>query len=102
MNGFWVNGIVAVSDGKPYLQLSNEQGIICQLRLPEARQIALDMLQMAARTEMDAMVLAYFEKLGLKHNDAGHLMAGFREYRAEIDQQAAERPDDPERPGVKL
>ncbi len=26
-NDFWVNGIVAVRDGKPYIQLSNEKGI---------------------------------------------------------------------------
>lgn len=62
MSNFWVNGIVAMRDGLPYLQLSNENGIICQLSMSEARQIAQDMLVMASRTEMDAMVVKFFSE----------------------------------------
>ena len=54
MSDFWVNGIVAVRDGKPYVQLSNEKGMIAQLSMSQTRQIAMDMLQMA-RAEAEAL-----------------------------------------------
>ena len=53
MTAFWVDGIVAMRDKQPYIQLSNTEGIIAQLSLSEARQIAMDILGMAARTEME-------------------------------------------------
>ena len=62
MADFWVNGIVAVRDGNPYIQLSNEKGMIAQLSMSETRQIAMDMLVMAARTEADAMIYKFFAK----------------------------------------
>lgn len=94
MADFWVNGIVAMRDGKPYLQLSNEQGIIAQLSMSEARQIAQDMLIMASRTEADAMIHDWFSGLGLGKEASGQLMIGFRDYRAKLDAEKAERPDE--------
>lgn len=96
MSHFWVNGIVAERDKQPYIQLSNEKGMIAQLSMGEARQIALDMLVMSARTEMDAMVLAWMDQfMGGKAEDAGAaMMQEFREYRARVDQEKVEHTYD--------
>ena len=74
MSSFWVNGIVAVRDGKPYIQLSNEGGMIAQLSMDETRQVAIDMLVMAARTEADAMIHRFFSKNHFPPEAAGALM----------------------------
>ena len=101
MADFWVNGIVAQRDKKPYIQLSNEKGMIAQLSMSEARQIAQDMLIMAARCEMDSMVLSWFEGFDLpeetRDSSAAAMMQQFREFRARLDDEKAERREDPER-----
>jgi hypothetical protein len=81
-------------DGHPYIQLSNEKGIIAQLSMSETRQIAMDMLVMAARTEADAMIHAYFKEKGLPPQASGELMVGFRDFRAALDAEKAERSED--------
>ena len=97
MANFWVNGIVAMRDKKPYIQLSNEKGVIAQLSMSETRQIAMDMLAMAARTEADAMILKFFEKSEFPVGAAAALMQEFRDFRAELDADPAMRSEDPER-----
>lgn len=97
MADFWVNGIVAVRDGKPYIQLSNEKGIIAQLSMSETRQIAMDMLVMASRTEADAMIRQFFKKQEFPSGAADAVMVEFRDYRAELDAEKAERSNDAER-----
>lgn len=87
---FWVNGVVAVRNGKPYLQLSNEKGLIAQLTMGQARKIAIDMLVMSARTEMDAMIHSFCKAQDFPDQTAGHMMAFFRDYRAEVDQEIIE------------
>lgn len=94
MASFWVNGIVAVRDKKPYIQLSNEKGMIAQLSMSETRQAAMDMLQMAARTEMDAMVLQFFGKKGFPEGAGAALMFELREFRAALDADVAQRPEE--------
>jgi hypothetical protein len=91
MPEFWVNGIVAQRNKEPYVQLSNEKGMIAQLSMAEAQSIAMDILVMAARTEMDAMLLKFAsEELG--HLEMGEVMMHtFREYRAKLDQEKVER-----------
>jgi hypothetical protein len=85
---FWVNGIVAVRDHKPYIQLSNEKGLIGQFTMSEARKIAQDLVVMASRTEMDAMVAAFFEKeLEASPGAVGAAMQLFRDYRLNLDQE---------------
>lgn len=90
---FWVNGIVARRDQKPYIQISNEKGLIAQFSMSEARQVAMDILVMAARTEADAMILKFFKKSEFPDGAAGALMREFRDFRAELDQEVAERSD---------
>lgn len=92
MSTFWVNGIVSHRDKKPYLQLSNEKGIIAQLSMNEAKQIAMDMLIMSARTEMDAMIHDFMIKMEFKdpkkaEEMAAYMMMSFREYRAGLDDE---------------
>jgi hypothetical protein len=94
MSDFWVNGIVAVRDGNPYIQLSNEKGMISQLSMSETRQIAMDMLVMAARTEADAMIHKFFSKEEFPQDAANALMVAFRDFRAELDADKAERSSD--------
>lgn len=90
MGDFWVNGIVSHRDQQPYVQLSNEKGMIAQLSMGQARKIAMDMLVMASRTEMDAM-LHKFMREQIQNEKAGNqMMILFREYRAELDQEIVE------------
>jgi hypothetical protein len=93
MASFWVNGIVAVRDGKPYIQLSNEKGIICQLSMSETRQVAQDMLVMASRTEADALLHSFVKSKGLPVQMSGELMVMFRDFRAKLDADKAERSE---------
>lgn len=94
MADFWVNGVVAVRNGLPYVQLSNEKGMIAQLSMSETRQIAMDMLVMAARTEADAMIHKFFAKEEFPPEASAAVMVGFRDFRAELDADKAERPQD--------
>jgi hypothetical protein len=98
MSDFWVNGIVSARDCKPYIQLSNEKGMIAQLSMSETRQIAMDMLQMAARTEADAMLHQFFRTNETTKEAADALsnviMMQFRDFRADLDKEKAERSVD--------
>jgi hypothetical protein len=90
---FWVNGVVAVRDHKPYVQLSNEKGMVAQFSMSDARQVAMDILQMAARTEADAMILKFFKKSEFPDGAAAALMQEFRDFRADLDREVAERSE---------
>lgn len=82
---FWVSGVVAQRDKKPYIQLANENGMIAQFDMAQARQVAADILQMAARTEADAMIIKFFDKAEFPQAAAAALMGEFRDFRAELD-----------------
>jgi hypothetical protein len=88
MADFWVNGIVAQRDKQPYIQLSNEKGMIAQLTMAQARQVAHDILVMASRTEADAMILKFFDKEDFPNNAGSLIMIDFREFRAKLDDEA--------------
>lgn len=98
MADFWVNGIVSSRDQQPYVQLSNEKGMIAQLSMAQARKIAMDILVMSSRTEMDAMLHRFMREELENENAANHMMLCFRDYRAELDQEKVEGklggPDD--------
>jgi hypothetical protein len=84
----FVNGIVAQRDGKPYIQLSTENGMVAQFSMNEARQVAMDMLVQASRVEMDAMFLSFLNKeVEAPAEAAVGLMQTFREFRAELDDE---------------
>lgn len=87
----FVNGIVAARDKQPYIQLANENGMIAQMSMSQARQVAQDILVMAARTEADAMIHKFFDKNEFPAEAGNALMIAFRDYRAELDADAPER-----------
>ncbi len=88
---FFVNGIVAARDKQPYIQLANENGMIAQMSMAQARQVAQDILVMASRTEADAMIHLFFEKQQFPAEAGNALMVMFRDFRAELDAEAPER-----------
>ena len=87
----WVNGMVSHRDKQPYIQLSTEKGIFAQLTMAEARNVALDILQMSARTEADVMIHQFFEKEDFPKGADDALMVAFRDFRAALDDQAVEK-----------
>lgn len=87
MANFWVNGIVAQRNIEPYIQLSNEKGMIAQMSMGEARQVAHDILVMCSRTEADAMIYKFFKKSELPMEAAAAMMQMFRDFRAELDDE---------------
>jgi len=101
MADFWVNGIVSHRDEQPYVQLSNEKGMIAQLSMGQARKIAMDILVMASRAEMDAMVLKFFGQFENKEASAAAMQL-FRELRFELDQERVEgKQQDPDTGEIK-
>lgn len=84
---FWVNGIIAVRDKMPYIVLSNENGMVAQLSMSEARQVAQDILVMTSRTEADAMIFKFFDHSALPPEAGAQLMQMFREFRAQLDDE---------------
>ena len=50
---------------------------------------------MASRTEADAMIHKFFAKEEFPQDAANALMMAFRDYRAELDAEKAERSEDP-------
>ena len=97
MADFWVNGIVSVRDHQPYVQLANEQGMIAQLTMAQVRNIAMDMLQQAARAEADALIWKFCENEGFPPAAGSAMMQTFRDFRAELDQEVVQRKlSDPE------
>jgi uncharacterized protein (DUF1778 family) len=88
---FFVTGIVAQRDKKPYIQLATEHGMVAQFTMSEARQIAMDMLVQASRTEMDAMFCAFMiDKLEAPEQAVNEAMMLFRDYRASLDDETVE------------
>jgi hypothetical protein len=90
MPNFWVNGIVSHSDGQPKIQLSNEEGIFAQLSMGEARAVANNIMLMCARTEADALLVAFCRKMEFPDEGAMVLMREFRDFRAAIDDEVVE------------
>ena len=90
MSDFWVNGIVSQRDKQPYIQLSNEKGMIAQLTVGQARTIAQDILVMASRCEADAMLIKFFEREEFPAGASSALLVQFREFRAGLDDDQIE------------
>ena len=93
-----VNGLVAKRDKEPYIQLMDDQGtIFAQLTIRMAQSIAMDMLVMAARTEMDAAMYKFASEMGMDSELASRLIVSMRDYRHKLDQEKLERREtDPE------
>lgn len=83
----WVTGIVAARDKQPYVQFATEHGLVAQLTMAQAHQVARDLLVMSARTEMDAMVLKFFSREGFPDGAGAALMQELRDFRANLDEE---------------
>jgi hypothetical protein len=88
---FWVQGIVAQRDKKPYVQLSNDKGMIGQFSIAETRNVAFDLLRSASYAEADAMLYKFFSERGIEPAALGTLMMDFRDFRDRLDTEAVER-----------
>lgn len=82
-----INGIVSARDMQPYIQISDVNRMIAQLSMAQARNIAMDILQMCARTEADAMILKFFSVKEFPENAGAAIMIDFRDFRAALDDE---------------
>ena len=80
---FWVQGIVAVRDGEPYIQIADSDRMIAQFTVAEARGIAQDLIVAASYAEADAMLHRFFAKLDFPPQALAALMVEFRDLRHE-------------------
>jgi hypothetical protein len=85
-----ISGIVSSRDQQPYIQLATEERMIAQLSMAQARNVAMDILQMCARTEADAMIVKFFDKAEFPESACGALLIAFRDFRAELDDEKIE------------
>jgi hypothetical protein len=87
--GISIEGIVAARDKKPYVVVYFN-GQRAQLSIADTRNVALDLLQMASRTEADAMILKFFERSDFPEGAAAALLKAFRDFRLELDSEPVE------------
>jgi hypothetical protein len=88
----FVNGMVAMRDKQPFVAMDVD-GKEVQLSVSAARQVALDLVQAASRAEADAMIFKFFDTSQFPPHAAAALMVEFRDFRAALDADKAERPD---------
>lgn len=88
---FWVQGIVAVRNQMPYVQLSNVNGMIGQFTVAEARSVAFDLLRAASYAEADAMIHKFFKAHDLPEGALGALMVDFRDFRHKLDMEVVDK-----------
>jgi len=87
---FLVQGIVAQRNQQPYVQFFRNEGMIAQVTVKEARNIAFDILRSASYAEADAMIVRFFGRLDLSPAALGALMIEFRDFRHELDMEKIE------------
>jgi hypothetical protein len=87
--GISIEGIVAARDKKPYVVMYFN-GQRAQLSIADARNVAMDILQMSSRTEADAMVLKFFDRNEFPSGAAAAIMKDFRDFRLELDSEPIE------------
>jgi hypothetical protein len=85
-----VDGIVAARNHEPYVRLI-VNGEKAQLTIAEATKVARDLLQMAARTEADAIILKFFSDQKFPFPAAAAIMHQFREFRLAQDEKAVQQ-----------
>ena len=98
----WVSGIVAARDQQPYVQVATENGLIAQLTIAQARNIAFDIMSSAHNAEADAMIIKFFGKLDLPAGALASFMEQFRQFRYELEKDHVEtRRSDPDTGEIK-
>lgn len=89
--GISVEGIVAVRDKQPYIKLFKDGNPIAQMSMAQARNFAHDILTMCARTEADAMIHQFFDKVNFPPQAGAEIMLEFRNFRHALDSEEVER-----------
>lgn len=89
---FGVEGIVAVRDKTPYVQLLWQGEVMVQLDMPQARQVAMDIVQMAARTEADAGLISFLTSMDFDERTLGQFITGLRDFRQKQDSRPTAEP----------
>ena len=96
----FVDGQVASKTLLPMVSLSSEDGMIVQLDVADARQVARDILHAAGNAEADAMILKFFSSEGFPEGAGAALMMAFRDFRHSLehpdDQARATQPEEPQ------
>lgn len=87
--GFSVESAVTNPDKEPIVVLTIE-GKRAVFSVAEARKIAADIVQQAARAEADAMIYKFFDAQNFPPGAAQDLMYNFRLFRHELDGQVVE------------
>jgi len=87
---FWVAGIVAARNGLPYVQLANDDRMIAQVTIAQARNIAHDLLSAAHNAEADAMIVKFFSKMEFPDGALAALMQEFRDFRHQLESEKVE------------
>ena len=87
--GIAIEGIVAGRNKQPYVVMYFN-GQRAQLSIADARNVALDILQMASRTEADAMIFKFFDRNEFPEGAAAAIMKDFRDFRLELDSEPIE------------
>lgn len=87
--GFSVESAVTKPDREPLvvLTIGGHQAI---LSVAQARKIAADIVQQAARSEADAMIYRFFDASQFPHGAAEDLMFSFRVFRHQLDAEVVE------------
>ena len=84
MSSILVGAIVSDKDNDPYVHLIVDDKIY-QLSIADARNVAADLVQCAARAEADAMILKFFSAKEFPTGAAIAIMLDFRSFRARLD-----------------
>jgi hypothetical protein len=82
-----VEGIVVKRNKQPYILIFRGKTQIGQMTMTAARNFAHDILNMCARTEADAMIFKFFEKVEFPEQAAAAAMLDFRVFRLELDKE---------------
>lgn len=92
-----VDGIVSGRDLQPVVRLMADNKQVAGLSPAMARNVAMDIMQHAARAEADAMIYKFFAKSNYPEGAAVALMMEFRKFRQELDSETVDRWEtDPE------
>lgn len=85
---FSVDALVSHRTREPIVQISTHRlGKVAQLSVAQARKIAGDIVQAAARAEADAMLVKWFNTNGFPEAGLSALLVEFREFRRRLDEE---------------
>lgn len=88
--GITIEGIVSKRTKEPLVEIRKDRELIAQMSMAQARNIAMDILQMCSRTEADAIIHKFFADKGIPEYEGSMIMLDFREFRNKLDNEEIE------------